>query len=108
MIHGVVNDTLEATVHLLVRGSGGYKQDIEAIIDTGLNGFLTLSPEPTQKLALARIGKSRVRLASGKEEILDLYEVEVLLTQASPEFTRVVTQSRFRPRKPSAKLHQPA
>ena len=78
MIPGVVNGNLEATVHLLVRGPGGQEQDIEAVIDTGFNGFLTLSPALVRQLALPRIGQSRVLLASGKEEILDLYEVTLL------------------------------
>ena len=78
MIPGVVNGNLEATVHLLVRGPGGQEQDIEAVIDTGFNGFLTLSPALVRQLGLPRIGQSRVLLASGKEEILDLYEVTLL------------------------------
>ena len=44
MIPGAVNGNLEATVRLVVRGSGGQEQEIEAVIDTGFNGFLTLSP----------------------------------------------------------------
>jgi clan AA aspartic protease len=78
MIPGVVNENLEATVHLQVRGPGGREHDIEAVIDTGFNGFLTVSPAPVRRLGLLRIGRSRVRLASGQEELLDLYEIEVL------------------------------
>jgi predicted aspartyl protease len=44
MISGVDNGNLEATVGLLVRGPGGQEQAIEAVIDTGFKGFLTLSP----------------------------------------------------------------
>jgi clan AA aspartic protease len=78
MIPGVVNDTLEATVRLRVRGPGGLEQDIEAVIDTGFNGFLTVSPALVLRLGLLRIGRSRVRLANGQEELLDLYEIEVV------------------------------
>ena len=78
MIPGVVNDNLEATVRLRVRGPGGLEQDIEAVIDTGFNGFLTVSPALVGRLGLLRIGRSRVRLANGQEELLDLYEIEVL------------------------------
>ena len=78
MIAGVVNSTLAATVHLSVRGSGGQEEDIEAIIDTGFNGFLTLSPVLVRRLGLPHLGQSRVVLASGQEEILDLYEVTLL------------------------------
>ena len=78
MIPGVVNSNLEATVRLLVRGPGGQEQEIEAVIDTGFNGFLTLSPPLVRRLGLPHIGQSRALLANGKEEILDLYEVTLL------------------------------
>jgi len=78
MIPGSVNANLEATVRLLVRGPGGQEQDIEAVIDTGFNGFLTVSSGLLRRLGLTRIGRSRVRLANGQEELLDLYEIEVL------------------------------
>lgn len=78
MITGVVNSTLAATVHLVVHGSNGQEEDIEAVIDTGFNGFLTLSPALVQRLGLPHLGQSRVVLASGQEEILDLYEVTLL------------------------------
>jgi clan AA aspartic protease len=78
MIPGVVNGNLEATIRLLVRGPGGQEQEIEAVIDTGFNGFLTLSPPLVRRLGLPHIGQSRALLANGKEEILDLYEITLL------------------------------
>ena len=78
MIPGVVNGNLEATVRLLVRGPGGQEQEIEAVIDTGFNGFLTLSPALVRQLSLTHLGQSRALLANGKEELLDLYEVTLL------------------------------
>jgi clan AA aspartic protease len=78
MILGVVNGNLEATVRFVVRGSGGQEQEIEAVIDTGFNGFLTLSPALVGQLDLPHIGQSRVLLANGQEELLDLYEVTLL------------------------------
>ena len=56
MIPGVVNSNLEATVRLVVRGSGDREQEIEAVIDTGFNGFLTLSPALVRQLGLPHIG----------------------------------------------------
>jgi clan AA aspartic protease len=78
MILGVVNGNLEATVRVVVRGSGGQEQEIEAVIDTGFNGFLTLSPALVGQFGLPHIGQSRVLLANGQEELLDLYEVTLL------------------------------
>ena len=78
MIHGVVNDNLEAIISIRLGGPGGLEQDIEAVIDTGFNGFLIVSPALVGRMGLLRIGRSRVQLANGQEEFLDLYEVRVL------------------------------
>ena len=78
MISGVVNSNLEATVRLLIRGPGGQEQEIDAVIDTGFNGFLTLSPALVRQLSLTHLGQSRALLANGQEELLDLYEVTLL------------------------------
>ncbi len=78
MISGVVNENLESIAHLQLRGPSGQTQETEAIIDTGFNGYLTVSSALAARLGLLRIGRSRVRLASGREEVLDLYEIEVL------------------------------
>ncbi|RJP24953.1 MAG: clan AA aspartic protease [Candidatus Omnitrophota bacterium] len=75
MIQGVVNRNLEAAINLLVRGPGGQEKEIEAVIDTGFNGFLTISPVLIRQLDLPHIGQTRALLANGKIEILDLYEV---------------------------------
>ncbi len=67
--NGFFHSTLAATVHLFVRGPHGQEEDIEAVIDTGFNGFLTLSPALVRRLALPHLGQSRAVLASGQEEI---------------------------------------
>jgi len=78
MISGVVNGNLEATIRLLLREPGGQEQEIDAVIDTGFNGFLTLSPALVRQLSLTHLGQSRALLANGQEELLDLYEVTLL------------------------------
>ena len=42
MITGVVSLYREALVRVTVRGPGGPEQEIEAVIDTGFDGSLTL------------------------------------------------------------------
>jgi clan AA aspartic protease len=78
MISGVVNSNLEAMVRLRLRGPGGQEQEIDAVIDTGFNGFLTVSPVLVRQLGLTHLGQSRALLANGQEELLDLYEVTLL------------------------------
>lgn len=78
MISGAVSASLEATVRLLVRGSGGQEQEIDAVIDTGFNGFLTLPPLQIAALALSRLGRGRAILADGSEDVFDIYEATVM------------------------------
>jgi predicted aspartyl protease len=42
MITGVVTDDRQAVIHFMVRGPAGQEQEIEAIIDTGFDGSLSL------------------------------------------------------------------
>ena len=52
MIQGVVNTAYEAVVALSLQGPEGQAQDIEAVIDTGYSGFLTLPPGLVDDLGL--------------------------------------------------------
>ena len=42
MITGVVTNDRQAVIHLTARGPAGQEQEIEAIIDTGFDGWLSL------------------------------------------------------------------
>ena len=52
VIEGVVNAAYEPVVSLAVQGPSGQSRDIEAVVDTGFNGFLTLPTELVAELAL--------------------------------------------------------
>ncbi len=78
MITGTINADREATIRLMVRGPGGQEQEIEAVIDTGFNGFLTLPPTVVTTLGLPRLGRGRAILANGSQDLFDVYEVTVL------------------------------
>jgi predicted aspartyl protease len=42
MITGLVNPDYEAVIRLRIQGPGGHEREIDAVIDTGFNGYLTL------------------------------------------------------------------
>ena len=94
MIRGRVDARLDATiaVALLVDGR---QHVIEAVIDTGFNGFLTLTSEVIRNLKLPFLSYGHARLADGTEQLLATYsatvvwdrakrEIEVLRTAAHP------------------------
>lgn len=77
MIEGVVNDRLEAVIALTVEGPGGPPRSIDAIIDTGFGGFLTLPPGLIDELSLQFEGVGRATLGDGSEIRFPFYEVAV-------------------------------
>ena len=78
MIEGVVNAAYEAVVTLPLRGQAGQERDIEVVIDTGYNGFLTLPPSLVEELELPLVGPSRATLANGDVENFYVHDVTVL------------------------------
>jgi len=78
MITGVVNTNREATIRLVVVGPHGQQQDIEAIIDTGFTGFLTLPSALTAALGLSWLSRQPGILADGSVDIFDVYAATVM------------------------------
>ncbi len=79
MIEGVVNAAYEPVVPLAVSGPAGRVRDIEAVIDTGYNGFLTLPRVLVSELGLPFVTTSQALLADGHEATFDVHRVTVLL-----------------------------
>jgi predicted aspartyl protease len=52
MITGTVSSRHEAIVALTVAGPLGERVPIQAVVDTGFNGYLTLSPDLVAALGL--------------------------------------------------------
>ena len=75
MIEGIVNSNLEAVVTLFLRGREGQAQQVDAVIDTGFNGYLALPPTLVADLELPVVGDGEAVLADGKEVSFNVYGV---------------------------------
>ena len=74
MIQGVVNAALEAVLPVTVQDSAGRELEVEAVIDTGFSGFLTLPSALAATLGLAFDGVGWAVLADGTEARFDVYD----------------------------------
>ena len=61
MTIGHVGADGDALVPLPVRGPGGAEQEVEAVLDTGFNGYLALPPPVIEALRLERLGQETAR-----------------------------------------------
>ena len=78
MIQGVVNAAYEPIIRLVVQGPLGQSREIEAVVDTGFNGYLTLPPALASALGLPFVTTNPAFLADGSEATFDVYSVTVL------------------------------
>ena len=67
-----MNVNLEAVITLPVEGPAGQTQEVEAVVDTGFNRYLTLPPALVAELGLPLQDRGLVTLADGSEEVLDI------------------------------------
>lgn len=74
---GAVNARLEAVLKLRVRGPGGTEAEIEAVVDTGYTGTLTLPAAVVASLGLARRSGGRAILADGSSRRFNMFAAEV-------------------------------
>jgi clan AA aspartic protease len=72
MITGVVRSD-EARIRLKIRGPRGHEREIEAVVDTGYTGLLTLPPALIAGLRLRWESVDRGMLADGSECAFDVY-----------------------------------
>lgn len=75
MIEGFVNANLEAVVTLHLQDQAGRTREVDAVIDTGLNGYLALPPTLVASLGLPVVGDGEAILADGSEAVFDVYGV---------------------------------
>ena len=65
MILGAVNDAYEAVISLTVQGPSGQSREVEAVIDTGFTGFLSLPSALATELGLPFLTYESAFLADG-------------------------------------------
>jgi clan AA aspartic protease len=73
MMQGSVNLRREATLTVVVGNSNRQLQAINAVIDTGFSGFLSLPSEIIANLDLPWSASDIVALGDGSETLFDLY-----------------------------------
>ena len=78
MISGRVNENREAVISLTLIGLVGEKHEIEAVIDTGFSGDLTLPDEVAASLGLTWLGREPGVLADGSTDLFDVYAGSVV------------------------------
>lgn len=93
MITGIVNVAMAATVPLSVYDGSGRTHTIEAVIDTGYGGFLTLSPTRIASLGLSWIAQQQGSLANGSSQTFDVYAVTLLWDGAARQVRVVSTDA---------------
>ena len=77
MIVGVVQGR-EPRIRLIVRGFRGRQREIEAVVDTGYTGWLTLPPSVIEALNLRWQTFGRGVLADGSLSLFDVYQAKVV------------------------------
>ena len=78
MMQGVVNPNCEATIPLVVSNENHQTQLIDAVIDTGYTGFLSLPREIIVLLNLPWTGIDRGTLGDGSEATFEVYAAQVI------------------------------
>ena len=74
MIRGIVNERLEPTVAVEVSNGDGAWQTVEAVLDTGFSGELTISQDLIESLGLDYASEIQMVLADGEDTTVYAYQ----------------------------------
>lgn len=74
MISGRVSATREAIISVIVHDAEGGTREVEAIIDTGFDGSLSLPPDVVADMKLPWRRRGQALLADGSTTVFDIYE----------------------------------
>ncbi len=78
MIRGKVNARREAVLRISLRDSSGQPVEIEAVLDTGFTGSLTLPAAVIEKLGLPWRTRGSALLANGDRDHFDIHAATIL------------------------------
>ncbi|MBW4470018.1 MAG: clan AA aspartic protease [Stenomitos rutilans HA7619-LM2] len=78
MMHGVVSLSCEAIISLVVSNTNRQTRLINAVVDTGYTGFLSLPREIIVALNLSWTGIDRGTLGDGSEVTFEVYAATVI------------------------------
>ena len=78
MMFGIVNENREAIIRIAVGDANSPKQMVDAIIDTGFTGFLSLPTSTIESLGLPWSFRDCGTLGDGSEVIFDMYIATVI------------------------------
>ena len=73
MLRGTVGTDRRTRVTVEIVDHNGVAHAVEAVVDTGFSGFLTLPSESIHSLGLAPIGRRVFALADGQRSRFDIY-----------------------------------
>lgn len=73
MMHGIVDRNCEATIRLVVGNTNSQRQTIDALIDTGFTGFLTLPLSVINSINLRLYRREAGTLGDDSICIFDVY-----------------------------------
>jgi clan AA aspartic protease len=77
MMQGIVDQNCEVTLRVVVGNSGSQRQVIDAVIDTGFTGFLTLPLSVLTSLNLRAYRREQGILGDGSTCIFDVYRCQI-------------------------------
>lgn len=78
MMQGVVNPNCEATIRFVIGNENAQRRVIDAVIDTGYTGFLSLPREVIVSLNLPWTGVDRGTLGDGSETTFEVYAAIII------------------------------
>ena len=78
MIRGAVNDAYEAVISLTVQGPSGQAREVQAVIDTGFTGFLSLPSALATELGLPFLTNESAMLADGSLVRFNVHDATAL------------------------------